>query len=156
MVNIMSSNLVLRTISVVQPPAQDATAKRSNVENNVSTVVGIASANSNTGQSLPTHGNDTPEIVLPGNANPQTRTTNNSVNQADVLGAVKNLKDFVQNTHRELNFSIDEQTGYTVVKVIDRETKEVIRQIPAEEVLAVARHITDEMDGKGNLFKGQV
>ncbi len=42
---------------------------------------------------------------------------------------------------RTLNFSVDEESGKPVVKVIDFETKEVIRQIPSEEVLTMAKAI---------------
>lgn len=40
-----------------------------------------------------------------------------------------------------LNFTIDEDLGRTVLTVIDGETEEVIRQIPAEEVLRIAKAI---------------
>ncbi len=35
-----------------------------------------------------------------------------------------------------LEFSVDKDTGVTIIKVLDVETGEVIRQIPPEEVLA--------------------
>ncbi len=73
-------------------------------------------------------------------------------------GAVQNLKSFVQNIQRELNFSIDEGSGLTVVKIIDSRTDEVIRQIPAEEVLAIAEQIRAAQEARqeppqGLLFK---
>ncbi len=66
-------------------------------------------------------------------------------------GAVRKVNDFVQNYQRQLAFSVNEETGITVVKVIDRETHEVIRQIPPEEVLAIAEQIQSILakDGKG-------
>ena len=42
---------------------------------------------------------------------------------------------------RSLSFTIDDDIGRTVVKVIDRETEEVIRQIPSEELIRVARAV---------------
>lgn len=64
---------------------------------------------------------------------------------------VREMNEFVQNVRRELNFSVDEEVGRTIIKVIDSENDEVIRQIPAEEVLAVARHIKAmlDVDAKG-------
>jgi flagellar protein FlaG len=62
----------------------------------------------------------------------------------------------VQKTRRELNFSVDELTGRAVVKVIDHETKDLIRQIPAEEILEVARRVAEQNDEKGNLLKVEV
>jgi flagellar protein FlaG len=38
-----------------------------------------------------------------------------------------------------LDFQVDEDTGIHVVKVLDTDTKEVIRQFPSEEILAIAK-----------------
>ncbi len=46
----------------------------------------------------------------------------------------------------ELEFSVHEKTGKTVIKVVDRDTGEVIREIPPEELLDIAARI-DEMVG---------
>ena len=45
-----------------------------------------------------------------------------------------------------LRFFVHEPTGRTVVKVIDKETKEMVREIPAEEILNLATKL-DEMMG---------
>jgi len=55
--------------------------------------------------------------------------------------AVENLNQYVQAIRRELEFSIDENSGRTVIKVLDAETKEVIRQIPAEEVVSLSQNL---------------
>lgn len=61
---------------------------------------------------------------------------------AEQLGeAVKSINEFVSAEMRTLNFSIDENSGKAVVKVIDFETKDVIRQIPGDEVLRMASAI---------------
>lgn len=52
---------------------------------------------------------------------------------------VTRINDHVQNLHRDLHFSIDEESGRTVIKVIDSETDELIRQIPSEKLLAISR-----------------
>jgi flagellar protein FlaG len=54
---------------------------------------------------------------------------------------VGKLSDFVQSIQRSLEFSVDEESGRTVVKVMDTKTDEVIRQIPPEEVLRILRHM---------------
>ncbi len=61
--------------------------------------------------------------------------------------AMNKVSSYMQNVQRNLNFSIDESTGQTVVKVIDAESEEVIRQFPSEEMLALARHLS-EMNGE--------
>ena len=63
-----------------------------------------------------------------------------------VQQAVAEIQKAVEPMARNLQFSIDKETGKTVVTVVDSATNEVIRQIPGEEVLAIARAI-DRMQG---------
>ncbi|MBI4741810.1 MAG: flagellar protein FlaG [Betaproteobacteria bacterium] len=53
--------------------------------------------------------------------------------------AVKAVSDFIKQANNSLAFSVDEDSGTTIVKVIDNDTKEVIKQIPSEEMLAIAK-----------------
>ncbi|MBI4996381.1 MAG: flagellar protein FlaG [Rhodocyclales bacterium] len=62
----------------------------------------------------------------------------------------ESLKSVASNN---LEFSIDDTTGKTVVRVVDSSTKELIRQIPTEEMLAIARAIDGEI--KGLLVRNQ-
>ena len=65
---------------------------------------------------------------------------------------VKEVNEFIKPINNSLQFSIDDGTGTTVVKVIDAETDEVIKQIPSEEMLALAKAIGQL---KGLLVKQQ-
>jgi len=56
-----------------------------------------------------------------------------------VKQAVDALQEAFKPVAQDLQFSIDEDTGKTVVKIVDAVTKDVIRQIPGEEVLAIAK-----------------
>ncbi len=70
---------------------------------------------------------------------------------AEQLGtAVESINQFVNAQMRTLNFSVDETSGKAVVKVIDFETKDVIRQIPGEEVLKMASAIKRLQDDLGS------
>lgn len=60
--------------------------------------------------------------------------------------AMQEVKKAVDPMARNLQFSIDEDTGRTIVRIVDTSTKEVIRQIPSEEVLAIAKAL-DQTDG---------
>lgn len=60
--------------------------------------------------------------------------------------AVKAANDFIQPFNGNLQFSIDKDTGTTVVKVIDIATKEVIKQFPSEEMLSIAKGL-DQLTG---------
>lgn len=63
---------------------------------------------------------------------------------ADVEQAVSQVNQFVQNLSRDLQFTVDEHSGRTIIKVLDSETKEVIRQIPPEELLRIASHLSTD------------
>ena len=57
----------------------------------------------------------------------------------EVEAAAKSVREFVQPINSNLEFSVNDDTGQLVVKIIDRTTKEVIRQMPSEEMLAIAK-----------------
>ena len=60
--------------------------------------------------------------------------------------AVKQIQDVIEKTANSLQFSIDEDLGVSIVKVIDTESKKTIRQIPTEEVLDIAKAL-DKLQG---------
>jgi flagellar protein FlaG len=62
---------------------------------------------------------------------------------ARAIGAVNLMLDPMA---RGLQFSVDESTGTTVVKLVDKETNEVLRQIPSKEMLSIARAL-DRVQG---------
>ena len=59
---------------------------------------------------------------------------------------VKELEKKLSMLNTQLKISIDKDTDMVVVKVIDKETKKVIRQIPPEYVLKIAKYL-DEIAG---------
>ncbi len=59
----------------------------------------------------------------------------------DILeAAVNRLNEFVKASERNINFSIDKDTGKTVVKLTDKDNN-VLRQIPSEEVLRLIKNL---------------
>jgi flagellar protein FlaG len=85
------------------------------------------------------------------------------VNDKEVEAAVVKLNDYAQSVSRQLQFSVDEESGKTIVKVIDAETGETIRDIPPEEILkmqnqlreASERFLKKEDAGISLLFQGE-
>lgn len=59
----------------------------------------------------------------------------------DIDQAVSDINSAIQNTHHNVVFTVDEDTGRDIVKVVDRETEQTIRQIPAEEVLEMVENL---------------
>lgn len=110
----------------------------------------------------------TPVDVRPANDRQQTSETGKvspqqeaaeatEVSRQEVVEAVSNIADFVQNISRDLQFRVDDVTGGTVVTVTDSATEQVIRQIPSEEVVAISRYIAETQPDpvKGLLMNGE-
>ena len=70
----------------------------------------------------------------------------------EVQKALEEVEKAVAPMAQSLQFSLDKDSGKTVVKVMDTDTNEVIRQIPSEEVLAISKAV-DKL--KGLLIKQQ-
>jgi len=66
--------------------------------------------------------------------------------------AVSKLNKSPQAQSQGLEFSIDNDTKRTVVKVVDQSTKEVLRQIPSPEALEIAKSL-EASENKGLLIK---
>ena len=66
---------------------------------------------------------------------------------------VNQLNEIVQTIERDLKFSVDETSGDTVITVLDTNSQEVIRQIPAEHVLTVRENLESL---KGVLFSAEI
>lgn len=49
---------------------------------------------------------------------------------------------------RKVDISIDEETGRTLVRLLDAETGDIVRQVPAEESLVLARAIGQLKHGR--------
>ena len=62
--------------------------------------------------------------------------------------AVKQLNAHVQSINRSIEFNIDTESGKTVVKVVDVETDKLIRQIPNEEALKIAKQLDTGVDNE--------
>lgn len=68
-------------------------------------------------------------------------------NKPSLEQAVDNLRQLVSAaTDAEINFAVDSQSGVQVVKIVDRNTQDVIRQIPSEEAIALAMAL-DKLQG---------
>jgi flagellar protein FlaG len=67
----------------------------------------------------------------------QVKKANNSQEIAN------RLADLPQITKRNLQFSVDGDTGESVFRVIDAETGDLIRQIPSEEILHIIEQVKE-------------
>lgn len=71
---------------------------------------------------------------------------NKDISPEEMEEVVASINDFLQSSKRALEFSVDETSGRTVIKVMDLESDKVIRQIPPEATLEL---ISQFRDGNG-------
>ena len=76
------------------------------------------------------------------------------VKKEELQQAVTQLNDRMQEVQRDLLFSVDDSSGQTVVRVVNAETDEVVRQMPTEEALRISRNLEDQVgDVTGLIFE---
>ena len=71
---------------------------------------------------------------------------NKPESEEQIKQAVQKIQGAVDNLAHNLRFSIDEDTGKTIIKVVDTHTDEVIRQFPTEQAIEIARTL-DKVQG---------
>tara|TARA_R110002072_G_scaffold298816_2_gene473263 strand:+ start:9484 stop:9888 length:405 start_codon:yes stop_codon:yes gene_type:complete len=63
------------------------------------------------------------------------------ISKEDVEKAVTKLNDFVQTVQRNLQFNLDDASGKTIITVVDKQTSEVVRQIPDDVAIKLAQDL---------------
>lgn len=61
--------------------------------------------------------------------------------KTELRNSVDAINRFLED-NSEVHFSIDEDSGMSVVKVIDTETKKVLRQFPSEQSLEIGKNLS--------------
>ena len=121
----MTNSIIAKQI--IQPTQQLAAAKKTNES---SQVFSVASADKEESK-IAADG-----IALPARESKETATK-------EIEKAVTQINDYVQNLQRNLHFSVDEESGRTIIRVVDSATDELIRQIPSEKLLAVSQALEE-------------
>jgi flagellar protein FlaG len=93
-----------------------------------------------TGKDLPAAGNQGQSNAVP--------------DQQQVQEAISRINEYVQQSERTLDFQLDESSGETIIRVYDKQSEELIRQIPSELALELAQKLNDEEPSL--LFSAQV
>lgn len=55
--------------------------------------------------------------------------------------AVKDINEYVQHIQRDIQFTMDDYSGRTIIRVIDSQSDTVVRQIPNEVILKLAENL---------------
>lgn len=80
-----------------------------------------------------------PRVAAPVLTENAVQPPSSPVTMQQIEEAVRNINKTMQAQAQGVEFSIDADSDIPVVKVVDIETKEVLRQIPSEEALAIAK-----------------
>lgn len=78
-----------------------------------------------------------PEVQLPARARPPQ--------ESELREAVEDANRHFQEQSLNLQYSMDDDTKKMIIRLVDASTGEVIRQIPNEEMLAIARALDRAM-----------
>ena len=62
---------------------------------------------------------------------------------------VENLNKVAVSLQRDLDFKVDEDTGKSIITVTDSLTQKVIRQIPSEEIVELAKNLQSMVQSVG-------
>jgi len=66
---------------------------------------------------------------------------------------IQSINKRVQSLQRDLVFSVDKETGKDVVTIMDSKSSKVIKQIPSEEMLELARNLNEQLDESNEAAK---
>ncbi|MCP4409090.1 MAG: flagellar protein FlaG [Gammaproteobacteria bacterium] len=78
--------------------------------------------------------------------NPVKEQTTAPVDEGEVAKAVEDLNKYTRFSGRDLQFTVDRDSGHTIITVMDRETEQVIRQIPPEQAITLAKFLDQSDD----------
>lgn len=71
---------------------------------------------------------------------------------AEVRKAVDQANRQLVEKSSELSFQLDDELGAVIVRLIDTKTREVLRQIPSPEALAIAKALAEQQE-RGALLR---
>ena len=84
--------------------------------------------------------------VVPAPAAPTAAAAAPTVDLAAVKTAVASVKEVLKPVGGSLEFNVDQTSGKTIVRVVDLDTQQIIRQIPSEEMVELAR-VLERLEG---------
>lgn len=103
------------------------------------------------------------EVAASGKATPPTQEAGrgearkSAASAQEVAQATRDISDYIQTVNRSLQISVDQELGSTIITVTDKATDEVVRQIPGEEAVELARFLArqqSELGGAGLPSRG--
>ena len=134
--------MVTEANAQVRQAVTAATGNLRNQQKQSSAAVKESAASPEVRQDLPTE----TESVSP--AQEAKGSSNRPLSPEQLDKMVDDLNSFIQDVRRELRFSVDRDSGQTIIKVIDSKSQQVVRQIPPEDIVGMA----ELLDGRSGLL----
>ena len=83
-----------------------------------------------------------PAVAGAAPATPVAKRASGEAGPAQLDHAVETINRFLKPVASSIQFSIDEESGRTLVKVVDTDTNTVLRQFPSKEALAMSSELS--------------
>jgi flagellar protein FlaG len=121
-------------------------------------VTGLASEYKSAGETIANNGavdNSDKKIVTKdkldkidtGQESAEDHISNKPLTPKQLEKVAQQLQDFVGDLNRNIEFSVDKDSGRDVIKVIDKNTGDLLKQYPSEEVLTLVSKLSDMIGG---------
>jgi flagellar protein FlaG len=78
---------------------------------------------------------------------PQSNTVQEPLSSEQLEKVAQQLQDFVGEMNRGLEFLVDKDSGRDVIKVIDKNSGDLVKQFPSEEVLTLVAKLSEMVGG---------
>ncbi|REL30288.1 flagellar protein FlaG [Thalassotalea euphylliae] len=79
-------------------------------------------------------------------AEEQSQAADEQSPAGDLTDAIETVSSFIEPQIRNVNFTQDDSSGQTVIKVFDAQSRELIKQFPSDEILELAERIKGLQD----------
>jgi flagellar protein FlaG len=89
------------------------------------------------------HASENPIVDTSQKTMPQEDSKSSLVSEKFIINAIDKANSALIVVNRSLQFSVHDKTREIMVKVIDTETKEVVREIPSEKIMDMVASILE-------------
>lgn len=83
------------------------------------------------------------------NLNTNSKAPKAETNISEIRRQASELNEFIKQSDNNLEFSVDDNSGVIVITVTEEDTGKFIRQIPAEEFIAIANLLNAKPENQG-------
>lgn len=93
-----------------------------------------------------------PSVKLVGDPTAVAERQDEKMARAELEAAAQALDGHIDQRRNDLRFRVDESSGRVVVSVVDARSGEVLRQIPGDVALRIARQIAQQREASSGLW----